>query len=91
MYETIDASSEELEEEISTVNTGLVTGGDAVSAVPRSETAVRGVSGLFKRSFFSGDPDVIDSMLKAYGTEILVYGLVIDPDVARDHEIFGRD
>ena len=53
MYETIDASSEELEEEISTANTGLVAGEDVVSAVPRSEAAVRGVSSLFKRSFFS--------------------------------------
>ena len=70
MYETIDASSEELEEEISTVNTGLVTGEDAVSAVPRSETAVRGVSGLFKRSFFTSRmlAQVIKNLFKLLST-----------------------
>ena len=42
-----------------TATNGLANGEDAAFAVHHSEAAMREESGLIKRNFFSGDPDVI--------------------------------
>ena len=90
-YEPNDTSGKEPEDGIFTATNGLANGEDAAFAVHHSEAAMREESGLIKRNFFSGDPDVIWSMMKAYGTEILDCDLVKDLDAARGHEIFGDE